>query len=142
MKKVKAISILEILIVIAIVTSVVIVTAPTFTRFLRGPLLRYEAQSVAQSIQDIQSNAFITHSYYKITIENSQKQLTVEKYNESWIPFDELYIDPSITIESNSEFNSSHQLIYGPNGNAFFCSITMSLQGCLTTPLQTIKKSN
>ena len=136
--KTKGFSIVELMVVIAIIMSIVIVTGPSFTKALRGPLLKYEAKKLAQSIQKVQSDAFINHNYYQVIFDETNQKVSLSIYDNGWISLEDINLNEKIKLQPANTLNEDKQLIYGPNGNAFTCNKQDSLNQCLLTPLQTL----
>ena len=137
MKKLNGITFVELMLVILLITSIVIITAPTFTQFLKGPELTYKANKLAQSLQNIQTQAFKTHRYFRVIIDKGNNKVQTDTYLNDWIQFETQYISERIEIDVSDNLNSLQQLIYGPNGNAFLCNNGDLLSNCINQPLLT-----
>ena len=137
MKKINGIALVELMLVILTITSIVIISTPTFTRYLKGPELSYKANKLAQSLQNIQIEAFRTHQYYRVIINTLNNNILTETYNNDWIKFETHSISDNIQLNVSDNLNALQQLIYGPNGNAYLCSSGDLLSTCINQPLET-----
>ena len=134
-QKISGFSIIELIVIISLVVTLLIVSAPSFYGIFKKQFMIYDTNYLIQNVRTIQTNAFKEHKYYKITFNNEPSQYTLSYFNENtWETYDTITIDDS-EIAFKSSLNNSKSLIYGPNGNAYTCNTSDSPTLCTQSPL-------
>ena len=128
-------SIIELLIIITIVSSLVIVTAPSIAGIFKRHYLSLNAQQLVQDIRDVQTSAFIEHNYHKIKFDASNQSYSTFVYNTNdWDPVLTRTLHKQ-TIQYDELLDDTLSLIYGPNGKAYLCNQSAQLSLCLQNQL-------
>ena len=136
MKKLNGLSIIEVLIIIAMVSALLIVSAPSFYSIFKQQFLIYNAQHFIQDVKKAQSDAFIENQYYKVGLHELDNKFTIWKYHETeWINYVSRPFKETTSIIYESNLSDSVHIMYGPNGNAYRCNILDLPAQCVSTPL-------
>ena len=138
MRKLNGFSIIELLIIIAVITGLIIVAAPSFYGIFKEQFLIYNSQQLIQNIRSIQSNAFIEHAYYKLGFNSNDNSYRIWKDNNNdWQEQETSTFEPNTDIIYNNILTNDTHIMYGPNGNAYHCNKMASRVDCQSTPLTT-----
>ena len=140
MKKLKAITIIELLIIISVVSGLIMVTAPSLYGIFKKQFLIYDTHHLIQDIKDIQSKAFVENKYYKFGFNQTENKLKIWQYNDpNWDIFETITLENNVSITYLSLISDTNHIIYGKNGNAFLCIETGTPASC-QIPLNSIEK--
>ena len=138
MKKLKGLSIIEVLVIIAMVSALLIIAAPSFYSAFKQQFLIYNAQHFIQDVQKAQSDAFIENKYYKVGLNQVDNEFTIWKYyQDQWVNYVSRPFKQTTEIIYENNLSDSIHIMYGPNGNAFKCTSLELPTQCISSPLTT-----
>ncbi|MBL6723152.1 MAG: hypothetical protein ISQ13_03975 [Candidatus Margulisbacteria bacterium] len=141
MRTIKGFSILELLIIISMVTGLIIVAAPSFYGIFKTQFLIYNTHQLIQSIRGVQTLSFVEHAHYKVKFNDEIAEATIYKMNGTdWALTETITFDDTITLQYNHLLSNTSPIMYGPNGNAFLCNGSESVEMCQQTPLASTAK--
>ena len=113
MKKLNGLSIIEVLVIIAMVSALLIIAAPSFYSVFKQQFLIYNAQHFIQDIQKAQSDAFIENKYYKVGLNQINNDFTIWKYDQNqWINYVSRPFKQTTEIIYDTNLSDDIQIMY------------------------------
>jgi type II secretory pathway pseudopilin PulG len=136
MKKLNGLSIIEVLVIIAMISALLVVAAPSFYSIFKQQFLIYNAQHFIQDVKKAQSDAFIENQYYKVGLNELDNKFTIWKYHGTeWINYVSRPFKETTSIIYENNLSDNVHIMYGPNGNAYRCSVLETPTQCVSNPL-------